>query len=122
MKFLITEEEREIIKKMHSLISEDTSVQVKNMVSQITSQIDNLENQFNRLETSGGKECDELKKSIVLVWSISSVMLKKILTSLVNISLESDLLKRMQIATESAENVNTILNAFNTLVDSASKK
>jgi hypothetical protein len=127
---IISESEKNSIKRMYSLINEADSSQIQSMAQNLANTFDELTNEFNTIKsqnqnakTEMGEQdtntdpCGSIKLLIGLYGGLVARGLKGVATLNVLMSLENDMTKRLELASQQLQGLTTIANAMKNLTE-----
>jgi len=129
-KIIISESEKNSIKRMYSLINEADSSQIQSMAQNLANTFDELTNKFDTIKsqnqnakTEMGEQdtntdpCGSIKLLIGLYGGLVARSLKGIATLNLQMAVENDMTKRLEIANLQLEGLKTIANAMKNLTE-----
>ena len=123
---IISESEKNSIKQMYSLINEADSSQIQSMVQNLVNTFDELTNKFNTLKSQNAKTemgeqdtntdpCIYIKFFVAQYGELITRGLKGVTTLNLNMALENDTTKRLELATQQLKGLTVISNAIKNL-------
>jgi hypothetical protein len=127
---IISELEKKSIKQMYSLLTEADSSQIQSMAQNLANTFDELTNEFNTIKsqnqnakTEMGEQdtntdpCGSIKLLIGLYGGLIARGLKGIATLNLQMAVENDMTKRLEIANQQLEGLKVIANAMKNLTE-----